>query len=139
MKGENCPQLYCFNLLSFTVLLPSPFTKAMFLSALFPHSTILCVSPISVDKSLRTCVCFVLCPGKCNRASLCNICFSVASTITSVLVALKVWLCQMTFRQCGKEDGNSTGSSLYKGVWLQMLWSCCIHLPAFQEGDFSVC
>lgn len=89
--------------------------------------------------SLSTRVCFVLCPRKCNGASLCSSCFSVASTTTSVLVALKVWLSQLTFRQRGKDDGNSTGSSLYKGEWLQMLWSCCIHLPAFQGGDFSVC
>lgn len=49
-----------------------------------------------VDKSLSTCVCFVLWPGKCNRASLCSSCFSVASATTSVLVALKVWLCRLT-------------------------------------------
>lgn len=36
MKVKNCPQLYYSSLLSFIVLLPSPFTKGTFLTALLP-------------------------------------------------------------------------------------------------------
>lgn len=133
MKGENCPQLYCFNLPSSPVLPPSPSTKATFPSALLPHRIHhLCVSPIPGEGSLSTCVCFVLCPGKCSGASLCSI------SHTSVLVSEGLAVPADT--QAVWEGGcNSTGSSLHKGVWLQMLWSCCTQLPAFQQGDFSLC
>lgn len=123
--------LYCFQI--------PPQKPCFFLHCFLTEFTILRLSPMRVDKSLSTCVCFVLWPGKCNRASLCSSCFSVASATTSVLVALKVWLCRLTLRRRGKEDGNSPRSSLCRGAWLQMLCSCGIHLPAFQGGDFSVC
>lgn len=60
MKVKNHPQLYYSSLLSFTVLLPSSFTRGMFLSALLSF-TILHISPIQVDKSLTMCVWFLSC------------------------------------------------------------------------------